>query len=194
MLTRFYSKIVEGFTKGFAEACQREIRDHELIGKIRQVTFSHGRAISSTDVGGLTWPSEMKPQSTRFQLSRTALESGDRNAFRQSIHTGIEKMQADMVRLMFSSLSEICDKTGNSVDCGGQPLNADTICQLLEKIEIPFDKNGQPMLPTICVSPEMETQTRELLDDPIVHSRIARILRQKWMDRYTLWHLMPDTH
>lgn len=193
MLTDFYSECAEGFARRLAEICQREANEHEILSHISTIKLAHGRIMTSTDIEGTSRYSEMKPLEAHFEFPTSVIEKGDRDAFRQSVNTGIVKLRDASLKLMFSSVSDICDETGNSIDLGGNPLTVDGVCQLFEMIEIPFDKNGQPEMPTIIVPPDQKDQVREFLDDPVVQSRIEKIIRDKWLDRYTLWNLVRDT-
>jgi hypothetical protein len=48
------------------------------------------------------------------------------------------------------------------MDAGGQPLSHDLLLKSLEGIEFDFDENGDPIWPTLVMSPSMGEQFRRL--------------------------------
>jgi len=113
MLERFYAECVEGFVGEFSKAIRRGATDHEILRKIRTVTFAHGMKMTATDIEGTSRQSEMKRLAASFKISRSVLEIGDGDAFRQSVKASAEELMKESINLLFSSLSDLCDETGN---------------------------------------------------------------------------------
>lgn len=63
---------------------------------------------------------------------------------------------------VFDYLSKICEATGNVVDAAGRPLTHELILSALEKVEIDFDVNDEPIMPTLVVHPEMAEKLSKL--------------------------------
>lgn len=106
----------------------------------------------------------------------------------------IDEMAADIIRqkegLVFSKLNEITKQTGNVVDAHGKPLTPDTLFELLEKIEMDFDDQGRPIMPTLVLHPAMFEKIKDKLPeweaDPGYNRRHKAIIgekRRQWLDR-----------
>lgn len=62
----------------------------------------------------------------------------------------------------YSYLDRICAAAGTSVDAKGQPVSYDLILRMLDSIDIDFDQNGNPEMPTLVMHPTMAEQIRRL--------------------------------
>jgi hypothetical protein len=64
------------------------------------------------------------------------------------------KHQSFMGKTFFETILGVTTAVGNSVDGGGQPLSADSMLRLIEMIDIDFDEDGNPRMPSIFVNPK----------------------------------------
>ena len=77
-----------------------------------------------------------------------------------------EALASDQATMFFEVMEQATKKTGNVVDGRGKPLSFETILEVLEKIQIDFDADGNPSMPTMAISPAMKPRIQELMDDP----------------------------
>lgn len=59
-------------------------------------------------------------------------------------------------------MDEVCDKSGQTVDSGGDGFSYDLFLDMLEKIEISFDKNNEPIKPTLIMHPDVAEKIKEI--------------------------------
>src|SRR5258708_28502679 len=52
---------------------------------------------------------------------------------------------------LFDTVREATEKTGLGFDAGGKPFHPSMLWDMLEKMDVDFDKKGQPILPTLVV-------------------------------------------
>ena len=78
----------------------------------------------------------------------------------------IKEMAGDQASLFFEVMDNATKKTGNVVDGKGKPISFDLILETLEKIQIDFDQNGDPLMPTMMISPAMRPRLEELMRHP----------------------------
>lgn len=64
------------------------------------------------------------------------------------------KHQLFMGTAFFETILGVTEAVGNSIDSQGQPLSADSILRLYEMIEIDFDQEGNPRMPSLFVNPQ----------------------------------------
>ncbi|MDV2495029.1 MAG: hypothetical protein RX316_02325 [bacterium] len=90
---------------------------------------------------------------------------------------------------LFETLTSLSEESGTVVKGSGEPLNPDLLIEVLEKLDIDFDhKTGQPRMPTIVVSPQLniEEKLKEWEADKkakIKYQTLIEKKRQEWRDR-----------
>ncbi len=63
---------------------------------------------------------------------------------------------------LFDIMGRTCQAAGTSSDVGGRPFSFELLLSGLAKIDISFDEEGKPELPTLVVGPELGKQIRAL--------------------------------
>jgi hypothetical protein len=101
-----------------------------------------------------------------------------------------QEMAAEATTKFFQSLEAATARTGNVVDAGGRPLSAEAIIEVLEKIYIDCDDDGNLELPTIVIHPKQADALRaaeeELDRDPQLkrrHEEALEAKREEWRVR-----------
>jgi hypothetical protein len=86
----------------------------------------------------------------------------------------------DMTKTMFSTLSQVADFTGNVIDGKGKGVSYEMLIDMLEKIHIDFDQDGNPLLPSIVIHPDMAKSFEKLkADEDLYKPRIDAIINRK---------------
>ncbi|HEX4029124.1 MAG TPA: hypothetical protein VHX20_02110 [Terracidiphilus sp.] len=62
----------------------------------------------------------------------------------------------------FRVFEKTCNAAGTGTDAGGKPFSFELYLAGLEKIELQFDREGEPILPTLVVHPTMAKQMESL--------------------------------
>lgn len=96
------------------------------------------------------------------------------------IYEYAESFLRDMTKTMLSTLSQVTDFTGNVVDGKGKGISHEMLIEMLEKIHIDFDQEGNPLLPSIFIHPDMAKNFEKLkADEDQYKSRIDEIINRK---------------
>lgn len=77
-----------------------------------------------------------------------------------------EAMAAEQEMNLFKIMHEVTEKTGNVVDGRGQPLSYEKILEVFETMQIDFDSDGNPKMPTMVINPTLEPRVKQLMNDP----------------------------
>lgn len=86
----------------------------------------------------------------------------------------------DMTKTMFSTLSQVTDFTGNVIDGKGKGVNHEMLIEMLEKIHIDYDQEGNPLLPSIVIHPDMAKSFEKLkADEDLYKPKIDEIINRK---------------
>lgn len=64
---------------------------------------------------------------------------------------------------IFQSVGEATKKTGNTVDSKGEKFSIELFFETLSKIDIDFDEEGNPQMPTMYIHPSMADRVREVM-------------------------------
>lgn len=100
-----------------------------------------------------------------------------------------DEMADQMATHTMETLGEGLDKAGQVIDRKGQPFDAEAFFEVLEKVQMQFDKSEQSNL-TILLPPALTSRAKEILHlletDKNVQKRYADIMerkREEWRDR-----------
>jgi hypothetical protein len=86
----------------------------------------------------------------------------------------------DITKTMFSTISQVSDFTGNVIDGKGKGVTHELLIEMLEKIHIDFDRDGNPIMPSIVIHPDMAKTFEKLkADEGLYKSRIDKIINRK---------------
>lgn len=101
-----------------------------------------------------------------------------------------ESMAKQMSEHLYSRLNETLEKAGQVVDNKGTPLSHETFFALLEKLQVDFDKNGNPKGLQLVIGPGLVPRIKELIEqeksDLSITKRHEEIMARKrleWRDR-----------
>lgn len=108
--------------------------------------------------------------------AKSILATDDIRSFNVESHSVfIHELASGIVHAIASgliqSISDVTDRTGNVMDAQGGPPTPDLILDLLEKMSISFDDEGNPQMPTLYAHPEMVDR---LLETPYTEEHERR--------------------
>lgn len=103
---------------------------------------------------------------------------------------GMEQVANEMSKqhskYFIERIDEITKESGQVYNNQGLPLTVDTILDSLDKIEMDFDEQGHPLMPTIMAGPSMVEKIKNLKPTDEQNKRYNEILERKyseWRDR-----------
>jgi hypothetical protein len=84
----------------------------------------------------------------------------------------------------FKGLGEVTGAVGTSLDAEGRPFSFDMLNDMLEKLHIEFDEEGEPILPTLVMHPMMAERIKNMKPTPKQEKRHAEIIKRKRAEYY----------
>jgi hypothetical protein len=106
------------------------------------------------------------------------------------INDAAVKMAREQTRSLFTAVDEAVNEVGNALDAKGQPISAELILNMWEKMHFDFDKLGKPQMPTMVFNPVQEERIKReferLHNEPQLvkrHNEIMNIKLADWYDR-----------
>jgi hypothetical protein len=101
----------------------------------------------------------------------------------QSMTAAADQMALRNTKLFIEEVRRATEEVGNVVDAHGQPVSKELLLQMLEKLAIDFDQNGNPELPAIVAGTKIcEALVRlggELDNDADWERRFGEIIARK---------------
>lgn len=105
----------------------------------------------------------------------------------EKLDTIADQMASQMTREMFATFAKAADEAGNSINAAGQTLTKDMFLEMISRIDIDFDKDGKPIMPTVFVPPGFDKSVLdEWNNDPDLgkkHEEIMNRKRDEWNER-----------
>jgi hypothetical protein len=96
-----------------------------------------------------------------FPLTLMDAVEGKLESFITSIDIASETGLRSLMSQIFERIGQVCDATGNTMDAQGQPISHDFMRQILEKVEMRFDEEGNHGT-VFCLPPTVIEQLKAL--------------------------------
>lgn len=88
---------------------------------------------------------------------------------------------------IFGHIANVSAAAGTTVNARGRPFSHELLMEVLENLEIDFDENGEPKMPTMVVHPDMVPELRRLPpateEQMKAHAELIERKRQQHNDR-----------
>jgi len=99
---------------------------------------------------------------SQFALKYEEIRSCDIGALAAQIDKLAEESLSVVMPRFFEMIRRSSEAAGTATDLGGRPISYELWLEIVAKIDIDFDDQGNPDLPTLVVGPEMAEQLRAL--------------------------------
>lgn len=126
-----------------------------LLGEIREEVAEAGGSsvVDSRTDEALDLESEL----VGFEIGweREDVISGNFEALLLQLDIASQELAKKLVEMLFKTLGKVTESTGNVIDAEGGPPTFDLIYEMLDKIEYTLDDDGELVLPSLVMHPEM---------------------------------------
>ena len=155
-----------------------------LVGDIPITKKLHsGGVIYRSDKKKLEIPLEM--MSAEVSITVEDVDTFNLDKICTEIYMFAETNLTSMKKMMFSNLSQVTDFTGNVIDGKDKGISSEMLLEMLEKIHIDFDQEGNPQFPSIVIHPDMAKNFEKLKsDEELYKPRFDEIINRKREDYY----------
>lgn len=97
-----------------------------------------------------------------------------------------DAMAKQMAEHLYGSLNHSLEKAGQVVDGKGKPFGVESVFAALEKLQVDFDKLGNPNKLKFVVGSALVPRVREMVEqeknDPSIKKRHDEIMERKWLE------------
>jgi len=123
--------------------------------------------------------SPIREVSTEVVYKYDEIINFDLESFCNELYKMVIDRIGQLQRMMYDEISSATELTGNKVDVQGSKFDPELLLQMLEKIEISFDENGDPILPQLHVAPDTFKKIKKLDYTPEQEKRHLEIIEKK---------------
>jgi len=163
-----------------------------FLGRIRQSVIHEGDGMAISRADGSRTEQDFEQICAHFEISWSEFAGLSIPAILEKLQYVAEELARGRTQHAFSTIDASCEEVGNVVDAAGGPLTPDLILQAWEQMEIAFDVDGRPRMPTLVIHPEAGEAVREIFSrletDPDLKRRADNIIERKrgeWIARET---------
>jgi len=182
--------IKQKWSKVFIKYIKDNVRRDSFLSQIKTARHFEGNRMSTQySDGNIDRPSYERLSSALSIKEDDLIRMGPK-AFIEGLNKIAKELREQQSKLVFEGMSELTKKTGNIVDAKGRPLSYELLIETLEKIEINFDENDQPIMPALVVSPLLYDKFKEKIigweKDPKCQEKFNKLIekkRKEWHDR-----------
>jgi hypothetical protein len=107
----------------------------------------------------------------------------DLDAWVEMVQKSVDDALPIQIRQLFEQMENVLRDSGQLIDAKGRPFSIELFFELLEKVQIDFDSEGKPKLPTLVVGPELFRRMQA--QGPLTDSqkkRLEEIIAKKKQD------------
>ncbi|MGI2191521.1 hypothetical protein ACRN9V_08640 [Shewanella baltica] len=170
------------FGKALLDMAVRAHREqiYQYVSKDNMHSFQHGRSWLTVREDG-TEESSFKETCVELSIGYEDIIKNDINQFFQFLNKFIEGFTSQTMQGMFQTISESCDKIGNTVNQKEYASQAEVFLEMLKKVEFCVIENGQVVLPQIHVGTDAAESLMQSLEaqDEEFHAEVERIKQEK---------------
>ena len=185
-----FPNIKEEIKRNFDDYLRRQSNLDPLIAPITQIFIHEGDRLVFHTVDGDRKETPFNEIQSKFTVPNEKIINEGPKALVSVANEVSGDIQKQLGRNIITKLEEITKETGNIVDAKGAKLSPDYILQVLEKMQIDFDDDGNPCMPTMFVGQELAKKIQERLPEwetDIEHKRkfdeLMKKKKEEWNDR-----------
>lgn len=115
------------------------------------MNYSHGTKWVATSSDSSDKEEEMKVHTTETMISMQDVREHNLAALPSFTTDIVKQMHQSMQKMIYQTISDSCDKTGNSIIAKDYETTADAFLATLKKIEFGVDREGKVSLPEFHV-------------------------------------------
>jgi hypothetical protein len=185
-----FPRIKNGIQEIIKQELQNQIRQEPFLSQFKVKQVFEGNKMSIKTENGELDQINYKEIYSKHSIDREDVIMRGPIVFMENIQSMAEEIIKQETRNIFSKFNDITKKTGKVVNGKGDPFTHDLLLELLEKIQIDFDDQGNPYMPALVVPPNIFSKLKEKLPEweanPEYKRKFEEIInkkRREWHDR-----------
>ncbi|MFP4402386.1 MAG: SNARE domain-containing protein [Candidatus Nanoarchaeia archaeon] len=125
-----------------------------LISMITKITIYEGNKGIYYTVDGKKQEVEYKNFESKVNIKAEEVKEKGTDIIKEIGKNVGKDIKQQLGNHMISSIHEAIDRTGNKINANGKPLSHEFILDTIEKMEISFNDDGTPNMPSLILHPD----------------------------------------
>jgi hypothetical protein len=150
----------------FNQALTRYMRgrlDQSVLGQIpRGRIFEGGRNVIVREDGSQE-ETKMNEAGSEIRIPADEIRNLHLPALLERLEVLVHEILAKQTKDFYETISRGVESVGNKVDAGGKPLTAELFLEAIAKIQIDFNPDGSPRMPTVHISPHQQDDVARMI-------------------------------
>jgi len=125
-----------------------------------------------------------RPHSSTIETQFQNLVDNDLSTIHRNVQTLCDALHRQFSEMLISTMSSVCEETGNTVDARAAGSVENAIIEMFEKIQFVANKKGEVKPPDLHASPETAARVMDALSTstPEFKQRLEDVMRRKTED------------
>jgi hypothetical protein len=153
-----------------------------ILGQIKRMVQHEGKQHLYEQVGTGMVSQEYQEVSSKLEIPIAEIPTMKLDGIVAKIDAAAEEMLGQMKQSFFKAVGEASSKAGNDVDSGGQPFSSEKFLEAIEKVQMEFDKTGQPSMIFVThpdMTEQIQKEAERFENEPELKKRHEEILRKQ---------------
>jgi hypothetical protein len=150
-----------------------------VLAQIKKVPAAHLPEKPTTPEACIGYQAPIGPVEMVFIMPWDDIIQGRVDGFAAAVSETADNALPQVMKEIFAQVNEVCDRGGTSIDAHGQKPSLDLLLNILDRMSIDFDEQGQPSLPTLVTTPEVARAFQSLTPTPEQEERLRAIFERK---------------
>jgi putative lipoic acid-binding regulatory protein len=157
-----FPEIKKDISRDLLKIFKNSVNSESRILENMQKTMQHeGTSGTYSSVEGTIRNKDYQQMKVEFEILYSELPNLEIVDAIRIVQEKGKEMGEQLGKYTFSTVEQVTNETGNVVDAKGKPFSLGMMFELLEKMEIPFDMNDNPHMPTVVIHPNQMDRIRE---------------------------------
>ena len=122
---------------------------------------------------------KMEEVTSRLEVKWEEVETMTHETILNKIDGVAKEMAEQIKKSYYETLSEAAEEAGDVISADGKPLSVDMILEMLEKMNVSFDEEGNPSGLTFAGNPELRPVIAEVISQAESDPRYQTLMEQK---------------
>lgn len=180
-----YPKLKKRLNAKMTRLVQQEMDKDQFIASIPKQRVYEGNSLTTNSVDAYSTTTDFPQIISDFEVTREQIVKEGPDAIFSKKGQVAKRMSEQITDQMVKAMDHATQMTGNIVNVKQVSETSNPILEMIEKIEIDFNKQGQPIIPSIVVSPDQSEKTKEYLKDlqrPEMQEKYQKVMARKWRE------------
>lgn len=178
-----FLKLKTEISKNISKYLSTLIKQEPFLAHMQHAIHHEGNTMSGISEDGFMDNSGYQTFSAETKADREDIIKNGPIAFIKNIQMVAEEMKKEQAGFVIKKLNEITQATGNIIEGKSQPFSFDLFIQMIEKVLIDFNDNGDPYMPTAFVSTATAIKLKDELPkwdtNPEYKQRMDAVIEKK---------------